>query len=192
MLSLQPSHTVSKEEDSGPQEQAPTTQQVSSFLSTLCNETEIVELHLQSGDFELRVKRSIKSSAAPVVAHSHVAAAPSVPEPAALAAPMPFSMEESVDESLIYVTSPKVGIFRAGRYAAGKRVGKANCVNKGDQVKRGQTLGFVEQLGTHVPVEAGELVMLHVEDGAPVEYAQLVAELAPFFGGHIIGDRKYA
>lgn len=40
--------------------------------------------------------------------------------------------------------------------------------------------------------QAGELVMLHVEDGAPVEYAQLVAELAPFFGGHIIGDRKYA
>ena len=24
------------------------------------------------------------------------------------------------------------------------------------------------------------------------QYAQLVAELAPFFGGHIIGDRKYA
>lgn len=104
-------------------------------------------------------------------------------------------MEESVDESLVYVTSPKVGIFRRGRYAGGKKVGKGNCVNQGDQVKKGQTLGFVEQLGTHVVVEApqaGELAKMLLEDGAPVEYQQVVAELAPFFGGHIIGDRKYA
>ncbi len=30
-----------------------------------------------------------------------------------------------------------------------------------------------------------------VEEGQPVEYNQPIVELAPFFGGHIIGDRKH-
>jgi hypothetical protein len=31
-----------------------------------------------------------------------------------------------------------------------------------------------------------------VEDGSAVEYQQTIVELSPFFGGHIIGDKKYA
>jgi hypothetical protein len=38
---------------------------------------------------------------------------------------------------------------------------------------------------------AGEIGKFHVEDGAPVEYLQTIVELAPFFGGHIIGDKKW-
>jgi hypothetical protein len=30
------------------------------------------------------------------------------------------------------------------------------------------------------------------DDGDAVEYNQVVVELAPWFGGHIIGDSKYA
>jgi biotin carboxyl carrier protein len=40
--------------------------------------------------------------------------------------------------------------------------------------------------------QAGEVVSFKLEDGDPVEYKQVVVELAPFFGGHIIGDSKYA
>jgi biotin carboxyl carrier protein len=47
----------------------------------------------------------------------------------------------------------QVGVFRRGRYAAGKKVGKGNVANTGDQVKKGQTLGYVEQLGTFVEVK---------------------------------------
>jgi biotin carboxyl carrier protein len=47
----------------------------------------------------------------------------------------------------------QVGVFRRGRYAAGKKVGKGNVANVGDQVKKGQTLGYVEQLGTFVEVK---------------------------------------
>jgi hypothetical protein len=36
--------------------------------------------------------------------------------------------------------------------------------------------------------QAGEVAKFLVEDGAPVEYLQEVVELAPFFGGHIIGE----
>lgn len=37
---------------------------------------------------------------------------------------------------------------------------------------------------------AGEVVALLVSEGEPVEYDQEVITLAPFFGGHIIGDAK--
>jgi hypothetical protein len=30
------------------------------------------------------------------------------------------------------------------------------------------------------------------EDGDAVEYGEVVVEIAPYFGGHIIGDSKYA
>jgi hypothetical protein len=46
-----------------------------------------------------------------------------------------------------------VGVFRRGKYAGGKKVGKGNVANVGDTVKRGQTLGYVEQLGTFVEVK---------------------------------------
>jgi biotin carboxyl carrier protein len=46
-----------------------------------------------------------------------------------------------------------VGVFRRGKYAGGKKVGKGNVANVGDTVKKGQTLGYVEQLGTFVDVK---------------------------------------
>ncbi|KAI8462613.1 MAG: hypothetical protein J3K34DRAFT_389468 [Monoraphidium minutum] len=102
---------------------------------------------------------------------------------------------DSVDEALVYVTSPKVGIFRRGKYAAGKRVGKDTLVKDGDVLKKGQTVAYVEQLGTFAEVkapQAGEVARFLLEEGAAVEYGEVVLELAPFFGGHIIGDSKYA
>ncbi|GLC37948.1 hypothetical protein PLESTB_001499100 [Pleodorina starrii] len=187
-----------EEEYDGP-EVAPSTQQVASFINTLCNETEIAEMHLKMGNFELKVKRSVAGSAAAVPVYAapvaHAAPAEVVASPLQSMEPPAPSMEDTVDESLVYVNSPKVGIFRRGKYAGGKRVGKGNCVDVGAQVKKGQTLGYVEQLGTFVEVKtpiAGELVKVHLEDGSPVEYQQLIAEVAPFFGGHIIGDSKYA
>lgn len=49
-----------------------------------------------------------------------------------------------------------------------------------------------EHVDTHVQApQAGEIVSFAVEEGQPVEYNQPIVELAPFFGGHIIGDRKH-
>lgn len=36
------------------------------------------------------------------------------------------------------------------------------------------------------------MARFEVNDGDPVAYKQVVVELAPYFGGHIIGDSKYA
>lgn len=46
------------------------------------------------------------------------------------------------------------------------------------------------RVGVQAP-QAGEIVAFVAEEGQPVEYGETVVELAPFFGGHIIGDRKY-
>lgn len=103
-------------------------------------------------------------------------------------------VDASIDETLIYVHSPKVGVLRRALYnKAGKKVGTGP--KEGDAVKKDQALCSIEQLGTYVPVLApqqGEIVGFEVEDGAPVEYDQEVLELLPYFGGHIIGDSKYA
>ena len=168
------------------------------------------------GNFALKVRRDVEGAAA-----APAPAAPSpvadmgvrAPLPAMAAAAQPFasvdgselSSDEGAapragaagadDESAVFVLSPKVGIFRRGKYAAGKRIGKALCVEgPGATLKRGQTVGYVEQLGTYVPVDApqaGEVLSI-LEEGAPVEYQQEVVRLAPFFGGHIIGEAKYA
>ena len=167
------------------------------------------------GNFALKVRRDVEGPAA--AAAPVAAAAPAVdmgvraPLPPMAAAPAYASVDgselsgdvgaaaggaaASADESAIFVLSPKVGIFRRGKYAAGKRIGKALCVDGvGSTLKRGQTVGYVEQLGTYVPVEcsqAGEVLSI-LDEGAPVEYLQEVVKLAPFFGGHIIGEAKYA
>ncbi|KAF6253226.1 hypothetical protein COO60DRAFT_1703906 [Scenedesmus sp. NREL 46B-D3] len=180
---------------------SPSTIEVQQLLNTLVKDTEIAEMELKMGTFHLKVRRNVDS---PAAAASATPAAPSPAQAAAVAAFPPVASYasiddrpdvESVDEAMVYVVAPKVGVFRRGRYAAGKKVGKGNIANVGDQVKKGQPLGYVEQLGTFVEVkapQAGEITAYRAEEGDPVEYNQSVVEIAPFFGGHIIGDSKYA
>lgn len=190
-----------------------TTHQVESFLQTLCEETEIAELELKMGSFSMRVRRSLEGvgggggggMASPAMAASPPAS-PIATQSLDMAQFLPASPtatqsttssyeEEDESESLVMIESPKVGVLRRGKYVKGKRIGKGDLVQEGDSIKKGQHVGYVEQLGTFVPIEskqAGEIVQFVVEDGKPVEYGEVVVELAPFFGGHIIGDKKYA
>lgn len=190
---------VKEEEFTDGPDVSPSTRQVQQFLNTLCDDTEIAEVELQMGTFKMKVRRNLgnlpSAPAAPAPAP-----ASSAPAPAAVLAPQYVSLDEptadeSIDEALVYVAAPKVGVFRRGKYAGGKKVGKGNLVDNGAKVKKGQSLAYVEQLGTFVAVEApqaGEVVSFKLNDGDPVEYKQVVVELAPFFGGHIIGDSKHA
>lgn len=188
----------------------------------MCDETDVAELELRLGSFELRVVRStagLPDAPDAVRASGGIQTAPgapTIPAPAPGtafastasmdgASPLPTASldattsldDESEDEAAttLLVGSPKVGILRRGKYVKGKRVGKGNVVDAGAEIKKGQVLAFVEQLGTFAPVEApqaGELLDFLVEDGDPVEFRQPVVEFAPFFGGHIIGDSKHA
>lgn len=63
------------------------------------------------------------------------------------------------------------------------------------QVHAGQSLCAIEQLGTFTPILApqqGEVLAFPFRDGEPVAYQDAVVEFLPYFGGHIIGDQKYA
>lgn len=195
-----------------------TTEQVTQLMDMLCNETDVAELDVEMGSFQLHVRRRIDATAA---------AAPQAASPAqqnpVLGSTTNFDMppeelekfkkqhslnggsaggsteeddeDEDYPESLVYVNSPKVGVLRRGKYFKGKRVGKGNAVNEGDKVKKGQVVAYVEQLGTYVPIEApqaGEAVEFLIPEGDPVEFREQVVSLAPFFGGHIIGDAKYS
>merc|ERR1719396_162418 len=161
---------------------------VKSFLYKAVDTTDIAELDLQVGDLELYVKRKVDTVAA---------APPPAPVAAPAAAPVEIELEEaedSVDESAVYLTSEVVGIFRRGRYVKGKKIGTNAMVEVGDTVKKGQTVGFVEQMGTYTPVlanQAGEVSKLEVEEGSPIGYGQTLLAILPFFGGHIIGESKH-
>jgi len=181
-----------------------TTKQVEEFLGVLCDDTKIAEVELKMGSFELKVRRSLKEGALANEPSAATVAAAATALPAAEATPAPVleprqafpSMDEDdMDESLVYIGSPKVGVMRRGRYVKGKKVGKGPVAEPGSRVKKGQPLCYIEQLGTFVPVEApqaGELREFLVEESDPVEYNQPLVELMPFFGGHIIGDSKHA
>ncbi|MGI9145283.1 MAG: acetyl-CoA carboxylase biotin carboxyl carrier protein [Chloroflexota bacterium] len=66
------------------------------------------------------------------------------------------------EPSSLAITSPLVGIFRA-------------CVNTGDSVQPGQSIGAIEVLGMPSSVDApqaGTVEELLVNEGTPVEYGQ--------------------
>uniref|UniRef100_A0A383VZ78 Lipoyl-binding domain-containing protein n=1 Tax=Tetradesmus obliquus TaxID=3088 RepID=A0A383VZ78_TETOB len=191
----------------------PSTAEVKALLDTLVADTDIAELRLKAGSFQLSVRRSVDGpeppaaaaaapAAAAAAAPAGYAAAPSPSmAPALSLAPMPYmsvdenaAPEESMDEGLLYCVASKVGTFRRGRYAAGKKVGKGNVANVGDRVKKGATLGYIEQLGTFVEVKApqeGEVVQFRAEEGDPVEYGQAVVVIAPFFAVAEAGVTEY-
>jgi hypothetical protein len=55
---------------------------------------------------------------------------------------------------------------------------------QGDTIRSGQTVAFVEQLGTFVEIKSqqgGEVIKFKAAEGDPVEYGQTVLELAPTF-----------
>ena len=173
----------------------PSRSQVKSFLYKVVDTTDIAELDLQVGDLELYVRRKVDAvAAAPPPAP--VAAAPAAaPAPAAPSVEIELEeAEDSVDESAVYMTSEVVGIFRRGRYLKGKKIGTNAMVEVGDTVKKGQTIAFVEQMGTYTPVlakQAGEISKFEIEEGSPIGYGQTLLAISPFFGGHIIGESKH-
>lgn len=141
--------------------------QVQSLLSVLCEETQLAELEVRLGSFELHVVRSRESLASSPSASSSRAAvqvapgAPTFPTPApgtafastasmdgaalgSATASIDATMSLDDDDagvSTLLLGSPKVGLLRRGRYVKGKRVGKGNAVEEGAEVKKGQVLG---------------------------------------------------
>jgi acetyl-CoA carboxylase biotin carboxyl carrier protein len=165
-------------------------------LLTAFNQTNISELTLKSGDFELTLRKDWPPSGTGS-AESMVAGFPqtSAPESAASGTAPPTAETPSATEAtpeaektggapqqkLVDVTSPMVGTF----YRA-PGPGEAPFVEISDRVGVGQTVCIIEAMKLMNEIEAevaGQVAEVLVEDGEPVEYGQVLMRIQPHSEG---------
>ncbi|MDA0267193.1 MAG: acetyl-CoA carboxylase biotin carboxyl carrier protein [Cyanobacteria bacterium] len=141
-------------------------------LVAALNQTDISELILKSGDFELTLRKpgamTVVAAPAPEVAVPVVAApAPATTPAAPASAPVP---PPTVDPNLVEITSPMVGTFYRS-----PAPDEAVFVEQGDRIKTGQTVCIIEAMKLMNELEAeisGEIVEILVENAQPVEFGQ--------------------
>lgn len=181
------------------------------LLTEVCDDTEIAELKVKVGDFEMHLKRNIQPPIAPAPVESPTVAPPipsepmnqSAPAPAPLAPPKPSTekmspftnvpveksaklaaLEASGASGYVLVASPTVGSFRRGRTLKGKK--QPPILKEGDVIKEGQTIGYLDQFGTELPVKsdaAGEVLKILYNDCEAVGYGDPLIAVLPSFHG---------
>ncbi|KAH1160482.1 hypothetical protein AAZX31_11G237700 [Glycine max] len=175
----------------------------------VCDETEIAELKVKVGDFEMHIKRNIGATKVPLSNISPTTPPPIPSKPMDESAPgslppsppksspeknNPFAnvskeksprlaaLEASGTNTYVLVSSPTVGLFRRGRTVKGKK--QPPICKEGDVIKEGQVIGYLDQFGTGLPIKsdvAGEVLKLLVEDGEPVGYGDPLIAVLPSF-----------
>ncbi|KAL7214707.1 hypothetical protein ACSBR1_026983 [Camellia fascicularis] len=177
----------------------------------VCDETEVAELKLKVGDFEMHLKRNIAPTVVPMPVVSpttpppisnklmieSVPASPISPPPKSSTEKIsPFTnvpaekssklaaLEASGASGYVLVLSSIVGSFRRGRTLKGKK--QPPICKEGDVIKEGQVIGFLDQFGTELPVKsdvAGEVIKLLFNDGEAVGYGDPLIAVLPSFHG---------
>jgi acetyl-CoA carboxylase biotin carboxyl carrier protein len=148
--------------------------QLREILLTL-NATDISELTLKDGDYELAIRRGpqpVPAVAMPVGVTS-VPAAPIVAETPVIANTIPPTPESK----WVDVTSPIVGTFYAS-----PAPDEPAFVQIGDRIQKTQTVCIIEAMKIMNEIEAevaGELVEILVQNGQPVEFGQPLMRVKP-------------
>ncbi|KAI6676096.1 hypothetical protein NL676_036892 [Syzygium grande] len=182
------------------------------LLLEVCDETQIAELKLKVGNFEMHVKRNVGATevpspviaspvttppipAEPVKKSSSGVSPPSAPKPSSEKA-APFmnvtfgksskieALEASGSSGYVLVSSPTVGSFQKGRTVKGKK--QTPSCKEGDLIKEGQVIGWLDQFGTELPVKSdvsGEVLKLLIDDGEAVGYGDPLLAVLPSFPG---------
>ncbi|KAK7305932.1 hypothetical protein VNO77_43845 [Canavalia gladiata] len=176
----------------------------------VCDETEIAELKVKVGEFEMHIKRNIGATKAPLSNISPTTPPPIPTKPMEESAPgtlqpsppksspektnNPFvnvseqkslklaALEASGTNTYVIVSSPTVGLFRSGRTVKGKK--QPPICKEGAVIKEGQVIGYLDQFATELPIKsdvAGEVLKLLVEDGEPVGYGDPLLAVLPSF-----------
>jgi acetyl-CoA carboxylase biotin carboxyl carrier protein len=169
-------------------------------LLTAINQTDIEELTLKSDDFELTVRRTVRSSSvqslsalevsertAVGMGASAISAPPTRTTTSAETAEVLIVSESTSstqavpppknDRRLLDITSPMVGTF----YRA-PAPDEAPFVDVGDRIRVGQTVCIIEAMKLMNELEAevaGEIVEIMVQNGEPVEYGQVLMKINP-------------
>ncbi|KAM7274619.1 hypothetical protein ACFE04_016485 [Oxalis oulophora] len=179
----------------------------------MCDETEIAELKMKIGDFEMHVKRNVGAAIAPPLSNISPTTPPPIPSkpmdvssaPTSVAPPpkssssekaTPFAnvsfgkvpklaaLEASGATNYVLVPSPTVGSFRKNRTIKGKKQ-PVNC-KEGDMIKDGQVIGYLDQFGTELPVKSnvdGEVLKILFDDGDAVGFGDPLIAVLPAFHG---------
>lgn len=161
-------------------------------LIKLIDSTDLTELKLKQGDFELqiRTKEYYKFSAktastvvqAPVVQSAPSPVVPAAEQPESPAAPASANQgasaaDKSADSNLIDIKSPIVGTFYRS-----PAPDKDAYVKIGDHVDVGSVVCIVEAMKLFNEIESevsGKIVEILVEDATPVEYDQPLFRVQP-------------
>jgi acetyl-CoA carboxylase biotin carboxyl carrier protein len=147
-------------------------------LLALLGESDIQEFKLEGDDFRLLVRRNLPSAPptppAPVqvVADSSGSSAP--PAPPVTSAPPPAVATRA---DLQEITAPMVGTFYRS-----SAPGEPPFVEIGSRIKAGQTVCILDAMKLMNELEAdvdGEVVEILVENGTPVEFAQVLMRIKP-------------
>jgi acetyl-CoA carboxylase biotin carboxyl carrier protein len=145
-------------------------------LLGLFNQTQIAELNLKSGDFELTLRKGdrLAMTAVPPIADSLLTnelPPETPPPPAGTPTPPPGS------KKLVDILSPMVGTF----YRA-PAPDESPFVEVGESIQRGQTVCIIEAMKLMNEIEAevnGQVVEILVQNGEPVEYGQALLRVNP-------------
>ncbi|HIK16192.1 MAG TPA: acetyl-CoA carboxylase biotin carboxyl carrier protein [Leptolyngbyaceae cyanobacterium M33_DOE_097] len=149
-------------------------------LIAALNKTDIAELVLKQGDFELTVRRGVVSGAAvtnPAIA-APIANFPVVaPVEVAMAEPTTPPTSAKADRRLVEITSPMVGTFYRS-----PAPDEPPFIDVGDRVQVGQTVCIIEAMKLMNELESevsGEIVEVLVQNAQPVEYGQVLMRVNP-------------
>lgn len=137
-------------------------------LIALINSTDITDLEIEDGDFQLRISKKQATVSAPVQVAEAPASAPQVVVP---------ETPSEIGYGFVEITAPMVGTFyRAPAPDADP------YVQVGDSVSTGQVLFIIEAMKMMNEIESemkGVVKQILVENGEPVEYGQPLLLIDP-------------
>ncbi|MGC4058035.1 MAG: acetyl-CoA carboxylase biotin carboxyl carrier protein [Chitinophagaceae bacterium] len=152
--------------------------QIQELIKTI-NKSNISELSIKNGDFEITIKQEGTAGTAPVYAaqaapammQAPMAAPAAAPaQSAAQAAPSAPAAAPAGNENLHTIKSPMIGTFYRS-----PSPDKPSFANVGDEIKPGMPLCIIEAMKLFNEIESevsGKIVKVLVDDASPIEYDQ--------------------
>ncbi|CAA6661844.1 unnamed protein product [Spirodela intermedia] len=154
----------------------------------VCDETDIAELKLKVGGFEMHLRRNVGAPRSPPHIVSPTTAPPIPSEPMA---------NQSLQHPRAHLRGPlrcppptecsQVGSFRSGRTIKGRK--QPPSFKEGDLIDEGQIIGYLDQFGNELPVKsdvAGEVLKILCKDGDAVGYGDPLVAVLPSFHSTIL------
>lgn len=148
----------------------------------MVNETDIVELNVNSKKFKLAVKKKEALEARePQVVYQAMPGAPAAPAaapapaPAAAPAPAPAPAAKPAAAAPAAVDGVEIASPMAGTFYRAPAPGEPAFIKEGDTVTAGQTIGIIEAMKLMNEIEAdvgGTVVKIVAENGKPVTPGQ--------------------